>query len=104
MKLNQIIAISKILSDRKVPDDVEKFLSYEHYSKSKDAFIKYGDMDLIHFIRSHIKDSKRVWDDMSDKSDKLAEIKKYWRTNDGTKKNDRAVNKRKPLECKRFSR
>ena len=43
MKINQIIAISKILSDRKVPDDVEKFLSYEHYSKSKDAFIKYGD-------------------------------------------------------------
>ena len=76
MKLNQIVGISKILSDRKVPDDVEKFLSYEHYSKSKDAFIKYGDMDLIHFIRSHIKDKRQVWDDMSDKSDKLAEIKK----------------------------
>ena len=33
-------------------------------------------MDLYHYIRSHLKDSKRVWDDMSDKSDKLAEIKK----------------------------
>tara|TARA_R100001086_G_scaffold146734_1_gene77658 strand:+ start:667 stop:909 length:243 start_codon:yes stop_codon:yes gene_type:complete len=76
MKLNQIVAISKILSDRKVPDDVEKFLSYSHYSKSKDTFIKYGDMDLFHFIRSHINDKRQVWDDMSDKSDKLAEIKK----------------------------
>ena len=50
-------------------------------ARSKDAFIKYGDMDLIHFIRSHIKDSKRVWDDMSDKTDKLAEIntvQEYW--------------------------
>ena len=27
MKLNQIVGISKILSDRKVPDDVEKFHS-----------------------------------------------------------------------------
>jgi hypothetical protein len=31
---------------------------------------------LFHFIRSHIKDKRQVWDDMSDKSDKLAEIKK----------------------------
>jgi hypothetical protein len=76
MKLNQIVGISKILSDRKVPDDVERFLSHEYYSKSKDTFIKYGDMDLFHFIRSHIKDKRQVWDDMSDKSDKLAEIKK----------------------------
>ena len=76
MKLNQIVGITKILSDRKVPEDVEKFLNDEYYSKSKDEFIKIGDMDLYHYIRSHLKDSKRVWDDMSDKSDKLAEIKK----------------------------
>lgn len=76
MKLNQIVGITKILSDRKVPEDIEKFLNDEYYSKSKDEFIKIGDMDLFHYIRSHLKDSKRVWDDMSDKSDKLAEIKK----------------------------
>ena len=76
MKLNQIVGITKILSDRKVPEDIEKFLNDEYYSKSKDEFIKIGDMDLFHYIRSHLKDSKRVWDDMSDKSDKLEKIKK----------------------------
>ena len=29
MKLNQIVGITKILSDRKVPDDVVKFLNDE---------------------------------------------------------------------------
>jgi len=35
MKLNQIVGITKILSDRKVPEDVEKFLNDEYYSKRK---------------------------------------------------------------------
>ena len=38
MKLNQIVGITKILSDRKVPDDVEKFLNNEYYSESKKTF------------------------------------------------------------------
>ena len=31
MKLNQIVGITKILSDRKIPEDVEKFLRSEYY-------------------------------------------------------------------------
>ena len=61
MKLNQIVGITKILSDRKVPEDVEKFLNDEYYSESKKTFVKYGDMDLFHFIRSNNKTLKKVW-------------------------------------------
>ena len=61
MKLNQIVGITKILSDRKVPDDVEKFLNDEYYSKSKKENVKFGDMDLFHFIRSNNKTLKKVW-------------------------------------------
>ena len=76
MKLKQIVGISKILSDRKIPDDVEKFLNGEYYSESSKKFMRYGYMDLFHFIRTSNKQLRKVWDDMSDKSDKLAEIKK----------------------------
>ena len=76
MKVNKVIQLISLIGDSTIPVDIKKHLEEEHYSKSKDAFMKIGDMDLYHYIRSHLKDSKRVWDDMSDKSDKLAEIKK----------------------------
>ena len=76
MKLNQIVGITKILSDRKVPEDVEKFLNDEYYSESKKTFVKYGDMDLVHFIRSNNKILKRVWNEHDEVEDKLYKIKK----------------------------
>ena len=76
MKLNQIVGITKILSDRKVPEDVEKFLNDEYYSESKKTFVKYGDMDLFHFIRSNNKILKRVWNEHDEVEDKLYKIKK----------------------------
>jgi len=41
MKLKQIVDITKILSDRKIPDDVIKFLDDEYYSISKNKNINY---------------------------------------------------------------
>ena len=76
MKLNQIVGITKILSDRKVPDDVEKFLNNEYYSESKKTFVKYGDMDLFHFIRSRNKTLNKVWNEHDEIEDKLYKIKK----------------------------
>ena len=76
MKLNQIVGITKILSDRKVPEDVEKFLNDEYYSENKKTFVKYGDMDLFHFIRSNNKILKRVWNEHDEVEDKLYKIKK----------------------------
>ena len=75
MKLNQIVGITKILSDRKVPDDVEKFLNDEYYSKSKKENVKFGDMDLFHYIRVNIKDHKDLWKDNQEVYDKLYKIK-----------------------------
>jgi hypothetical protein len=76
MKLNQIVSITKILSDRKIPEDVERFLEDEYFSESKKTFVKYGDMDLFHFIRSNNKTLKRVWNEHGEVEDKLYKIKK----------------------------
>ena len=76
MKVSKVIDLISLIGDSTIPVDIKKHLEEEHYSKSKDVFIKIGDMDLYHYIRSHLKDSKQLWDDMSDKSDKLVEIKK----------------------------
>ncbi len=76
MKLNQIVSITKILSDRKIPEDVERFLEDEYFSESKKTFVKYGDMDLFHFIRSNNKTLKKVWNEDDEVEDKLYKIKK----------------------------
>ena len=76
MKLNQIVGITKILSDRKVPEDVEKFLNDEYYSKSKKENVKFGDMDLFHYIRVNIKDHKDLWKSYDEVEDKLHKIQK----------------------------
>ena len=76
MKLNQIVGITKILSDRKVPEDVEKFLNDEYYSSSKQKNIKFGEMDLFHYIRVNIKDHKDLWKSYDEVEDKLYKIKK----------------------------
>ena len=76
MKLNQIVSITKILSDRKIPEDVERFLEDEYFSESKKTFVKYGDMDLFHFIRSNNKTLKKVWNEHDEVEDKLYKIKK----------------------------
>ena len=76
MKLKQIIGITKILSDRKVPEDVEKFLNDEYYSKSKKENVKFGDMDLFHYIRVNIKDHKELWKSYNEVEDRLYKIQK----------------------------
>ena len=76
MKLNQIVGITKILSDRKIPEDVERFLEDEYFSESKKTFVKYGDMDLFHFIRSNNKTLNKVWNEHDEIEGKLYKIKK----------------------------
>ena len=76
MKLNQIVSITKILSDRKIPDDVQKFLDDEYYSVSKKQNIKFGEMDLLHYIRVNIKDHKDLWKNYNEVEEKLHQIEK----------------------------
>ena len=40
MKLNQIVGITKILSDRKIPEDIEKYLESDYWSGVKSNFSK----------------------------------------------------------------
>ena len=42
MKLKQIIGITKILSDKKIPEDIEKYLESDYWSGSKKEFLKKG--------------------------------------------------------------
>ena len=76
MKVSKVIDLISLIGDSKIPVDIHKHLNEEHFSKSKGVFIKIGDMDLYHYIRSHLKDTKNIWNDMSDKSDKLAKIQR----------------------------
>jgi acyl carrier protein phosphodiesterase len=48
----------KIDIDRKLPCDVVEFSNQEYYSTSKKQYLKYKDMDLIHVLRSLLKDKK----------------------------------------------
>jgi len=60
MKLNQIVGITKILSDRKVPDDVEKFLNDEYYSESKKGHLNLLEMPLDYLVRAFNKTLKKL--------------------------------------------
>ena len=75
MTLNQIFKITGVLSTkRKQPIDMVNLLEEEYYSESRDEFIKYGDMDLIHFIRAMKKYSVVEWKPMlSEDFDKAIE-------------------------------
>lgn len=48
----------KIDIDRQLPCDVVEFSNQEYYSTSKKKYLKYKDMDLIHVLRSLLKDKK----------------------------------------------
>lgn len=54
MKIKDILKIESIIDQRATPSDVLEFLDSTYYSKSKDKYIKYGDMHIAHFIRVFI--------------------------------------------------
>lgn len=74
MKVSKVIQLISLIGDSKIPIDIHKHLNEEHYSKSKDAFMKIGDMDLYHYIRSHLKDIDKEDIDNTNKLAKIQEI------------------------------
>ena len=40
MKVSKVIQLISLIGDSKIPIDIHKHLNEEHYSKSKDVFIK----------------------------------------------------------------
>ena len=57
MKIRTIFEIQAIIDGRKIPCDIEEFLETERWCKSKEQKIKYGDMDITHYIRAVAKDT-----------------------------------------------
>ena len=60
MKLKEIFKIEKILTNRKTPCDIEEFLETEYFTESGNTFLKYGDMELTHFIRANLKEFRNL--------------------------------------------
>ena len=60
MKLKEIFKIENILSGRKTPCDIEKFLDDEYYSSSGNTFLKYGDLEITHFLRAYAKEYREL--------------------------------------------
>ena len=51
MTLDETFKIESILDKRRTGYDVLEFLDTKYFSKSKQKYIRYGDMHLQHFIR-----------------------------------------------------
>lgn len=60
MKLKDIFIIESIMSGRKIPSDIEKFLDEEYFSNSGNNFLKYGDLEITHFIRAYLKEYREL--------------------------------------------
>lgn len=58
MKIRTIFEIQAIIDGRNIPIDIEEFLDTERWCKSKEQKIKYGDMDITHYIRAVAKDNE----------------------------------------------
>lgn len=54
--------ILEIQTGRKNPCDIMEFLDKQYYSKSKEKYIKYKDMDITHLIRVMLNASDDVED------------------------------------------
>ena len=51
MTLDQIVKMQQIIDKRSIACDTSKFLNTKRYSKSKDEWIRFGDMHIDHFFR-----------------------------------------------------
>ena len=51
MTLDETFKIESILDKRKTGHDILEFLDTKYFSKSKQEYIRYGDIHLQHFIR-----------------------------------------------------
>ena len=60
MKLKDIFKIEAIMSGRATPCDIVQFLDDEYFSTSKNDFLKYGDLEITHFIRAYLKEYREI--------------------------------------------
>lgn len=51
MTLDQAVKVQQIIDKRAIRCDTQEFLNQKYYSKSRQEFIRFGDMHLDHFFR-----------------------------------------------------
>jgi len=77
MKLKDIINIMSIVHERKTPCDIPEILDEEYYSKSKDTYIKYGELDITHFLRVFKNNnSNELYDELVKSKQKIIKLEK----------------------------
>jgi len=58
--LENYFKILEIQTGRKNPCDIMEFLEEQYFSKSKETYVKYKDMDITHLIRVMLNASEDV--------------------------------------------
>ena len=58
--LENYFKILEIQTGRKNPSDIMEFLEEQYFSKSKETYVKYKDMDITHLIRVMLNASDDV--------------------------------------------
>jgi hypothetical protein len=77
MKLKDIIKLMSVIHGRKIPCDIPEILDEEYYSKSKDTNIKYGELDIIHFLRVvNNNNSNELYDELVKSKQKIIKLEK----------------------------
>ena len=77
MTLDQAVGIQSIIDGRSIAIDTVEFLDQTYYSKSKEEWIRYGDMHIDLFLRVFQNDSSHI-----SKSDIKSMIKEVMEEND----------------------
>jgi len=71
MTLDQLINLQSIVDKRARRSDTLEFLDKKRFSKSKQEWIRFGDMHIDHFIRVVDKDLINIGDNRTEKQDDL---------------------------------
>lgn len=71
MTLDQFVKIQSIIDKRAIRSDTLEFLDKKRFSKSKQEWIRFGDMHIDHFIRVVDKDLINIGDNRTEKQDDL---------------------------------
>ncbi len=72
--MKQLIKIINVITNRATPYDICELLEQDYFSNSRQENIKYGDMDLFHFIRVFINKNAIDEDDVVDKIKRILAV------------------------------
>ena len=74
--LENYFKILEIQTGRKNPSDIMEFLEEQYFSKSKETYVKYKDMDITHLIRVMLNASDDVVNHVYKNDTLIEEVKR----------------------------